>query len=209
MYKIYVNDTPVFLVNTSEASKFAADFDQKLSARYMGNPKFLLQYIDMLEKTDRYDAIIIYHTNTKKLFKDFKRLFKRINAAGGAVFNPNNKLLAIYRLKYWDLPKGKIDEGEKKKKAAIREVQEETGIQDVKIVRKLNKTLHTYRLENGKRILKYTYWYVMKTSDTTLIPQTEEHIEEAKWIEPEGFINKGLKTYGSIRDVISSLSSET
>ena len=197
------------MVNTLDAKNYTSEGDQKLIARYTGNPKFLLQYIDMLEKTDRYDAIVIHHSDTKKLFKDFKKLFKRINAAGGVVYNIEGEILVIYRLKVWDLPKGKIDQGEKKKQAALREVREETGIQDVRIWRKLTKTMHTYRLENGKRILKYTYWYVMNTTDSQLIPQAEESIEEAKWINPREFIDTKLKTYGSILDVISLLNHET
>ena len=207
MYKIYINDTPLFLVNPEMMHDKSLHFSQKLVARYNGKPKFLLHYIDMLEKTNRYDAVIIFHHKVKKLFKDFKSLFKRINAAGGIVYNDNDEILMIYRRQFWDLPKGKIDQGESKKAAAIREVQEETGIQDVKIEKRLTKTIHTYRLKNGKRILKYSYWYLMRTSEVELIPQVEEDIEEAVWIRQEDFISSKKKAYGSIMDVLLSLGS--
>ena len=205
MYKIYINDTPLFLVNPEMVHDKSLNFSQKLVARYNGKPKFLLHYIDMLEKTDRYDAVVIFHHKVKKLFKDFKSLYKRINAAGGVVYNEHDEILMIYRRQFWDLPKGKIDPGESKKAAAIREVQEETGIQDVKIEKRLTKTLHTYRLENGKRILKYSYWYLMRTSEMELTPQTEEDIEKAVWIKKQNFISSKKMAYSSIMDVLQRL----
>jgi len=66
MYKIYINDTPLFLVFTEDLLDNSLKFDQKLVARYSGKPKFLLQYIDMLEKTDRYDAIICHPRSTRR-----------------------------------------------------------------------------------------------------------------------------------------------
>ncbi|MFT5164970.1 MAG: 8-oxo-dGTP pyrophosphatase MutT (NUDIX family) [Saprospiraceae bacterium] len=205
MYKIYINDTPLFLVNPEQLHDKSLNFGQKLVARYNGKPKFLFHYIDMLEKTDRYDAVIIFYHKEKKLFADFKSLYKRIDAAGGIVYNDNKEILMIYRRQSWDLPKGKIDPGESKKAAAIREVQEETGITDVKIVKRQTKTLHTYRLENGNRVLKYSFWYLMKTSEQVLTPQAEEDIEEAVWIRPGDFIASKKKAYGSIMDVLLNL----
>ena len=205
MYKIYINDTPIFLMNTENLQDELAKYDQKLVARYSGKPKFLLQYIDMLEKTDRYEAVFVHHPKVKMLWKDFKSLYKRIKAAGGAVFNEKEELLMIYRMKTWDLPKGKIDPGETKKEAAIREVQEETGIGAVNIVKRLTKTLHTYRRKDGKRILKYSYWYLMESKDQALVPQAEEDIEEAVWIKKNDFLASKKKAYPSILDVLASL----
>jgi len=202
MYKIYIHDTPIFLVNTDFIQDKRLIFDQKLVARYNGKTKSLLQYIDMLEKTDRYDAIIIYHSHVKELFKDFKSLYKIIKAAGGLVYNNKGEVLMIYRRNFWDLPKGKIDPGEKKKEAAIREVQEETGLEEVTLIDRLLKTLHTYRKKDGTRILKYTYWYTMKTPEHQLTPQVEEDIEKAVWRYPKEFFNSGDKAYGSIVDVL-------
>lgn len=205
MYKIYINDTPLLLLNTKEVSNTAKNYDEKLIARYPGKPKILLNYIDMLEKTDRYDAIILSSDDEKQLFKDFKSLFKRIDAAGGIVFNPKREILLIYRRGYWDLPKGKIDKGEKKKAAAIREVQEETGLDQVEIISKFQKTYHTYRLKDGRRILKYTYWYLMQTQEAELTPQAEEDIEQAVWMTKEDFLAKGLSSYGNIMGLLKRL----
>lgn len=205
MYKIYINDTPIFLVNTTNLQDKCLNFDQKLVARYIGKPKFLLQYIDLMEKTDRYDAVIVHHSDEKALYKDFKSLYKRIDAAGGVVYNHRSEILMIYRRGSWDLPKGKIDPGEGKKEAAIREVQEETGLNEVQIIAKLGKTLHTYRDRKGRRILKFSYWYRMETPELELLPQAEEDIEEAVWIGTEDFLKSGKKAYNSILDVLHLL----
>jgi 8-oxo-dGTP pyrophosphatase MutT (NUDIX family) len=205
MYKIYINETPLLLLNTKVVSDYAKNYEEVIISRYPGKSKMLLNYIDMLEKTDRYDAIILSSDNEKQLFKDFKSLYKRIDAAGGIVFNPQQEILFIFRRGYWDLPKGKIDKGEKKKAAAIREVKEETGLKVVDIISKYQKTYHTYRLANGSRILKYTYWYLMQSEKETLTPQAEEDIEQAVWISKTDFLKKELKTYGNIMDLINRL----
>lgn len=203
MYKIYINDTPIFLMNTQEMGELLPSSKNILTTKYLGKSKYLLTYIDMLEKSKKFDGVVIHSENFKKLEKDFKGLYKIIEAAGGVVFNEKNEILMIYRLETWDLPKGKIDEGETPDAAAVREVEEETGINQIKLGPLLTKTYHTYKNGKGKRILKRTYWYRMDTKDQTLIPQTEENIEIAEWISLEKFLAKNRKAYNSIMDVLS------
>jgi len=88
---------------------------------------------------------------------------------------------------------------------AIREVQEETGLNEVTLVKRLTKTLHTYRRKDGRRILKYSYWYIMETLEKDLTPQAEEDIEKAVWISKEDFLASKKKAYPSILDVLNSL----
>src|SRR5690606_14033091 len=84
----------------------------------------------------------------------------------------------------WYLPKGGIEKNEGKKEAAIREVEEETGIKKLCILEKLDKTYHIFK-RNGKYKLKITHWYKMETSsDEVLVPQLEEGIEKAIWAKP-------------------------
>nr|MBS0038250.1 hypothetical protein [Saprospiraceae bacterium] len=113
MYKIYINETPLILSRTSllAAYTFYAK-EQVLVVKYTGKTKHLLQYIDLLEKTNRYDAVIIHSDRYDDLKTDFKSLFKKIHAAGGVVKNPKNEVLFIFRKGHWDLPKGKIEKGE-------------------------------------------------------------------------------------------------
>jgi len=204
MYKIiYINETPLVLIDGTLVKTFAPEIERKLIAKYSGKVKSLLNYVDMLEKSQRYEMVLLHTADVKQLFKDFKTLFKGIKAAGGLVFNQTGEALVIFRRQFWDLPKGKIDKGEKKKAAAVREVQEETGIKNVKLGALIAKTYHTYHDRKNIRILKLTYWYQMETTDTLLIPQTEEDIEIAKWMKIADCLALEAPIYKSVRDVMN------
>ena len=128
---------------------------------------------------------------------------KTIIAAGGLVQNRKGEFLFIFRRGKWDLPKGKVNEGEEIEDAAIREVQEECGIGEIEIVRPLINTIHTYELK-GKKILKETHWFLMKTSwDGELIPQTEEDITEVIWADKSRIGYLLGNTFDNIREVVN------
>ena len=201
MYKIYVNGTPLHLVNSNFRELPTPGADEAVFVmRYPGKKKFLLNYVDMLEKNQRYHAVYIHHTDPERLFADFREQFKLVEAAGGVVFN-DGKVLLMYRRGSWDLPKGKIDKGESQEAAAVREVEEETGLTEVTRHELIATTYHTYR-EKKKRILKPTYWYRMTTGQHELTPQTEEDIEELRWVAPSEVFGVG-EMYGNIRDVLN------
>ncbi len=181
MYKIYINENTLILTDSQSVSKGKQAANQ-LVAPYTGKTKMLLSYIDMMEKTNRFDSVIIHHQNPKLLLKDFESLFTVVKASGGVVNDGKDNILFIFRRGFWDLPKGKIDSGEKKKAAAIREVEEETGISDISLLKKVHTTRHTYKLKNGKRAIKKTFWYAMTAPKQKLTPQIEEDITEVKWI---------------------------
>ncbi|MEM8523086.1 MAG: NUDIX domain-containing protein [Bacteroidota bacterium] len=203
MYKVYINETPLRLISEKKKEREnLVSSEEDLVARYAGRSKFLLNYIDMLEKTQRYQSVTIYAEDKKKLIRDFESLFNIIEAAGGLVFNNEGQVLVIYRRGFWDLPKGKLDKGEGKKEAAVREVQEETGLQNVDLQDFICETNHVYKDKKKRRCIKRTYWYKMKTSDEKLMPQTEEDIEIAKWTKLNMFISKKPKIYKSILEVI-------
>lgn len=204
MYEIYINDTLLMLQQQHPAISPQSD-DRRLVARYPGKPKFLLHYIDMLEKSDRWDSITLYGQDYQQLVADFNSHFQQVEAAGGVVFNERGQILLIYRRGYWDLPKGKIDKGESIEEAALREVQEETGLRQVELGEQLKTTYHTYRLDNGKRILKPTYWFRMHTPETELTPESEEDIELAEWVELDDFLRKQPKIYRSLAALLESL----
>ncbi|MEO1514940.1 MAG: NUDIX hydrolase [Bacteroidota bacterium] len=203
MYKkIYINGTPLFLLDKQTAIQAAQGKPDTLFSKYNGKTKHLFNYIDMLEKSQRFDAIYLYSEDVTAMYRDFKSLYKRIRAAGGVVYNPKGEVLVIYRRKSWDLPKGKIDPGEKKREAAVREVMEETGLQGIQLHDKLTKTYHTYKLEDGRRVLKVTFWYHMTADAQALTPQVEEDIEEARWANLAEFLDSDKKVYGNILDVL-------
>jgi len=203
MYKIYINETPLLLTNNPKNIGNLPSDSKNLVVSYMGKSKSLLNYIDMLEKKQRDGAVIIHYENYEKLEKDFLGLFKIIEAAGGVVINQEDKLLAIYRMGWWDLPKGKIEKGEDEPTAAVREVQEETGLSNVELGKLLHISHHTYRSRKGKRILKRTFWYQMSSSDIELVPQAEEDIEEAKWMKINDFLSS-KPLYASILEVVQT-----
>ena len=200
MYKIYVNGTPLHLVHSSYENLPVPGADEAVFVmRYPGKKKFLLNYVDMLEKNRSYRAVFIHHHDLERLRDDFWQHFKIVEAAGGVVFNAD-RILMMYRRNSWDLPKGKIDRGETREVAAVREVEEETGLSGVERHELVATTYHTYR-EKKKRILKPTYWYRMSTGQEALVPQTEEDIEELRWVAPEGLFELG-EMYGNIEDVL-------
>lgn len=112
--------------------------------------------------------------------------------------------LFIFKRGYWDLPKGKIDEGETQEVAAIREVEEETGVSNVKLIKRLCKTRHTYKTPSGKRAIKLTYWFLMSTQHQDLIPQVEEDIEKVEWIQPKSLLLGEYPFYHNLKKVVSN-----
>ena len=203
MYIIYINETPLYLVE--RPGEPGLDLGPTvLLGRYTGKPRFLLHYVDTLEKTDKYTAVILFSPDLPRLIADFEGRFKVIEAAGGLVRNASGEGLFIFRRGHWDLPKGKIDPGETKKQAAVREVQEETGIGQIELGKRLTTTYHTYRNRKNKRVLKRTYWYRMTTTDTTLIPQTEEDIETARWWPVADYARLSGPMYANIRVVVEA-----
>ena len=134
---------------------------------------------------------VVFYNNTpitldKLGFSTLKKAFKNIKAGGGLVKNSKNEYLLIFRHGKWDLPKGKPDVGEIIESCALREVEEETGISNLTIVRKLPKTYHLYTNSNGEIILKKCHWFEMKTTDEQPPkPQVEEGITDIGWFSKE------------------------
>ncbi|MBS1591312.1 MAG: NUDIX domain-containing protein, partial [Bacteroidetes bacterium] len=100
---------------------------------------------------------------------------KTIIAAGGLVYNERGELLMIYRRGKWDLPKGKLDEGETIEMCAVREVKEETGLLEIALIKFTGKTYHNYfDIWLNEDVQKESWWYEMKANSTEkIIPQTE------------------------------------
>ncbi len=116
-----------------------------------------------------------------------------IVAAGGIIKNSEGRVLTIFRRGFWDLPKGKVEKGEKIEDAALREVKEETGADVVRSSHRTIVTYHCYVLK-GLNCIKETHWYLMDIINSNeLTPQTEEDIEQISWMNKEEFeSNKSL-----------------
>lgn len=145
-------------------------------------------------------AGILFYNNIHEAFNQLKQQFTLVPAAGGFVINTQNDILLIFRRGKWDLPKGKLDEGENIRECAVREIREETGI-EAKIEKPLVITYHTYK-EKGRYILKESHWFLMKTDQTNVQPQTEEDIELCEWVKPVNLGPYFSNTHASIADVL-------
>ncbi len=108
----------------------------------------------------------------------------------------------IFRSNKWDLPKGKLEHNENVMECAIREVQEECGISELRIVSALQDTYHTYEM-NGKNILKRTYWFSMTTNfKGKLVPQITEGITKVVWVDRNSIAEKLNNSYESINELL-------
>lgn len=190
MYKVFVNDKPLFLTNQTQKE---TDFDL-----------FLLESVDIKKLIvklfqGKVDKAFLYHPDEKEILKTLKSKLPVQKAAGGLVYNKKNEVLFIFRNGKWDLPKGGLEKGETNEVAAIREVQEETGIDNLIITDKLQKTYHIFK-RNGRYKLKVTQWYEMRSSSTQkLIPQSEEGIEKVAWLDAKAANEALTNSYENIK----------
>ena len=162
---------------------------------------------EFVKFTDESTATLLtFETENLEIgLEKFRKAFKYIYAAGGLI-EKDNTWLFIFRLKRWDLPKGKLDMGEGPEEAAIRECEEECGITQLTITKTLEPTYHIYP-HKGAYALKKTYWYTMSTKHTgTLVPQLEESIEQVEWFSKTQIQELVLpNSYPAILDVIRHL----
>lgn len=150
-------------------------------------------------------VIPVHSDKLETTYKEICSQFTEINAAGGVVENENGEILLILRHGLWDLPKGKQEEGEDIATTAIREVQEECGIENLQQKELICITHHTYHM-NGLHMLKHSYWYKMTCSEwQNTKPQIEEDIQEVRWVKKEVLAEYLTNTYPSIKEVISNL----
>lgn len=200
--KIYFGDKPVFLCNAIDETIHEymhhpdAVFIDEISGPAL---KSLLHEI----VKEEFHAGILWNEDLEKLKKAFFKLFMPVTAAGGLVENENGEFLLIHRRGKWDLPKGKLEKGESIQACAVREVEEETGLQNLELNELITITYHTYD-EFGKHILKDSHWYRMKVSGKQeLTPQTEEDILEVKWVKKKDLAKYLPEAFPSIRDVLA------
>jgi len=199
--KIYFNDKPLFLCDKLDAAiEPFRHHDDAIFIDEFSAPAIKSMIHEM--ELQKIHAGIFIHSNLEELKKAFWKKFTIIQAAGGLVTNKNNEILMIFRRGKWDLPKGKLDKGETLEQCAVREVAEETGLQNISLQKALVTTYHTYH-ESGKFILKESHWYKMTTTGKqALAPQAEEDIAEARWVKKTGLPELLKNTFPSIKDVL-------
>jgi 8-oxo-dGTP pyrophosphatase MutT (NUDIX family) len=190
MYKVFVNDKPLFLTN-----QIAKETDFQL---------FLLESVDIEQVIikmfqNKIQKAYLYYPDEKEILKKVKEKIPVCKAGGGLVYNKKGDVLFIFRNGKWDLPKGGIEKGEEIEDTARREVEEETGVNNLVISHKLQKTYHVFK-RNGKYKLKITHWFEMRTNFEGIpVGQANEGIEKVAWFTPEQ-IKEALKnSYENIK----------
>ncbi len=205
--KIYFGDKPVFLCDDiNQELKEILHHPDAVFVDEISGPaiKSLLHEI----KKPEFHAGVLWNKDLEQLKKVFFKHFLLIEAAGGIVQNNKKELLFIYRLGKWDLPKGKMEKGENPDECALREVEEETGVTNLTLKKKIGETYHTYD-EFGKHILKTTHWYYMTCpAAQNLVPQTEEDITAIKWVPTRDIKEPMANTYPSIKDILKTFFDE-
>jgi len=190
MYQIFVNEKPIVLTTKVEHE---TDFKN-----YLLETTPIGKVIKEIQKNSLQSIRLIGNDN-KTLLKRFLKLLPNVIAGGGKVYNTNGEVLFIFRNNKWDLPKGKAEGKETIDETAIREVEEETGISGLSIVKPLEMTYHIFK-RNGNYKIKITYWFEMKTNyDGLLLPQEEEGITKVAWLNKNQIKKAMTNSYANIK----------
>ena len=146
MLQIFYKEKPIII----------SDKKSDLKNSLIINPE-LFENLDLLKllTKKRVNSIGIFSNEYEFILNMFKKKYPEIIAAGGKVINNKSEILFIYRNKKWDLPKGKAEKNEIISETALREVEEETGIKNLSIIKPLDKTHHIFK-RDGKNYLKST-----------------------------------------------------
>lgn len=199
--KIYFDNKPLFLCDeVDEVLQPYVHHDDTIFIDELNSHTVKAMIHEM--ELAKIHAGVFYHPDLEELKKAFYKKFTLVLAAGGLVLNEEQKILMIFRRGKWDLPKGKLDKGETLEDCAVREVEEETGLQQVKLLSPQMITRHTYH-EGTRFILKESHWYDMKVKgDQPLVPQAEEAITDIKWLNYKEAEKLFPQCYPSVIDVI-------
>jgi ADP-ribose pyrophosphatase YjhB (NUDIX family) len=198
MYKVFFNERIVFL--TRDFLKCFQEY-QGLFYKYREKNE-LKELLLVFLALKTIDQLFVCHTDIEKLMQDFRSCFRYLEAAGGLVRNSSGQVLFIKRFDKWDLPKGKIEDGESARETSLREVEEECGINGMSIISELQPTYHTY-FDNAHPYLKKTRWFEMiYEGNTKPMPQKEEFITQIVWAKEKDLKIISKNTYPSITDLL-------
>ncbi|MGB4900418.1 MAG: NUDIX domain-containing protein [Saprospiraceae bacterium] len=200
-YKIWVNKAWIVWMKPDEFKSFK--FSKVSVYILLQDPgsEMIKSYLDQLLAGTLHHQVVIV---TKKIKQSWDTLLQRyplILAAGGMVRRKkDHKYLFIYRRGWWDLPKGKLDDGENFRRAAVREVREEVGL-DTIILKRMQDTYHAY-IEKDKKVIKRTAWYLMECAEDKVELQAEEDITQKKWVGESGLPSMSKKVYPNLINII-------
>jgi 8-oxo-dGTP pyrophosphatase MutT (NUDIX family) len=205
--KVYFGDKPVYLCDALDDK--LKEILQHPDAVFIDeiSPPAIKSLLHEIVK-EQFHAGVLLDKDVNHLLNLFKKNFTVIEAAGGIVQNEHKEVLFINRLGKWDLPKGKVENHEDYGICALREVEEETGVKDLTLKKRIGETYHTYTAF-GKHFFKTTYWFYMTCNNQYhLVPQAEEDIAEVKWIATKEIKFPVSNTYPAIKDILSKFFDE-
>ena len=200
---IYFNNKPLFLVDdlTPEMKEHLRHEETVFIDEW--NSHTVKAMIHEMEQPKVQRGVFL-HEDVKAMLDSFKKRFSFVLAAGGFVYTKNQEVLLIFRRGKWDLPKGKLDEGEDLETCALREVKEETGLEKIELQKPLTTTSHTYH-QYGEYILKESHWFLMTGEQTAVFtPQAEEDIEKCEWVAISNLAPYMENTHASVADVVKA-----
>lgn len=202
-YKIFLDSNVVFLEDEAYWNFKGYIIREKEQFINFENEEQIAQLLPVIQEKYTQYTFFIIAKDLDALKRAFFSQFKLIIAGGGVTYNKAGDILMIFRNGYWDLPKGKIENGESIMEGSKREVKEETGVKIKDIWQKIACTYHTYNFQN-KTILKETHWFSMRgKSNAILKPQHKEGVEEVRWVKETELPLYLEKAYPNIRDVIN------
>lgn len=197
MYKVFIDHRPVVFISKEDLSTKSPQIE------FLDDNAFQKEVKRLLKQATLDFPLQVFSSDPEEAFKLFFKKYIKIKASGGLV-KRKDKYLLIKRNGKWDIPKGKIDKGEKKKDACVREIMEECGIEGHKIIEPLVNTYHVMNYK-GRKGLKKTFWYMLEyDGPKATFPERKEGITKAKWMPMEYMLAIRGKTYGSINEVLDA-----
>lgn len=209
MYKVFFNES---VLKIESETKTSSKNNNTQSPVFQYNKSFM-DAICEIEQNETPLNLTFVIQNAAQFWNQLRKQLIEIPAAGGIVKDKDEQLLFIKRFGKWDLPKGKTEKKERIETAAVREVEEECGINNVQLLKKIDSTFHIYRspyhTHPNNLVLKETHWFEMFYNGNEIpVPQIKENIEEVRWFQVNELQTVFENTYGNIEELIKSYLAE-
>jgi 8-oxo-dGTP pyrophosphatase MutT (NUDIX family) len=203
MYEVFFNECQLSLMTEINISS-KDNINQVIGIEEVADFLALLSAIENnhFVSTNRFTCLV-----SPGLLKTLPENFTQIPAAGGLVTDLHDRFLFIRRFGRWDLPKGAIEKNESAVQAAIREVEEECGLDELEIRKELPATFHLYRSRHIRSennwVLKKTSWFEMfHHGNGNIVPQIEEDIEAVRWFDRTELNEVFDSTYANLKKML-------
>ena len=198
MYTIHLADKAIHILPLNDPKKGSPEFQVAPLESFPFREHFLAFASDAGKHN-----MVLKSSDPQWLFCYVTSFFVSRKAAGGLVINKHGQMLFIFRHGKWDLPKGHPDPGETPEETALRETEEECGVDQLSILSPLPCTYHAFPLKNDQWAMKKTVWFLMTTASTkTPVPQVKEDITRAEWVDRKNIPEIFNNVFSSVRDLV-------